>query len=186
MKKSCKVIALAMFGLSVANGAVAQSATQERERERSEGRAVVVERERSAAGAKTDTREWERQHRASKIMGTDVHDMKGEKIGSVRDIVIDPKTGNIDYAVVSFGGIMGVGSKYFAVPWKSMRPTDDARNYALNVDREALKTAPGFDKDRWPDMANQDWANDVERYWQNRRSTGASDSPREESGRPSR
>lgn len=186
MKKSCKAIALAVFGLSLANGAGAQSAVQERERERSAERAVVIERG-ATTSAKASEKEWERQHRASKIMGTDVHDMKGEKIGSVRDIVINPKTGNIDYAVVSFGGVMGVGSKYFAVPWKAMRPTDDAKNYALNVDREALKAAPGFDKDRWPDMANQDWANDVERYWQNRRSAGSPDASREErSGSPSR
>ena len=183
MAASCKAIALAVMGLTLVSGTAAQSALQDRDR--ASESAVVVERD-AAADAKTNTKEWQRQHRASKILGTDVHDMKGEKIGSVRDIVIDPKTGSIDYAVVSVGGIMGVGSKYFAVPWKAMRLTDNAKNYALNVDREVLKAASGFDKERWPDMANQDWAHDVERYWQNQRSTGASDRPREESGSPSR
>jgi sporulation protein YlmC with PRC-barrel domain len=181
MKEACKAISLAVIGLFLANGALAQSTAQER---RSSDRDTAVMRRDAGAAA---TKEWEQQHRASKIMGTDVYDMKGEKIGSVRDIVVDPRTGNINYAVVSFGGVMGVGGKYFAVPWKSMRPTEDAKNYALNVDREALKVAPGFDKDHWPDMANQQWATDVERYWQSRQSTGSSDTSRgERSGRESR
>lgn len=178
MKNSFKPVMLAIASLLLANGAFAQSKAEER-RASSHDKAVMERKVTVAA-----TKEWEQQHRASKIIGTDVHDMKGEKIGSVRDIVIDPRTGNINYAVVSFGGMMGVGGKYFAVPWKSMHPTEDAKNYALNVDREALKIAPGFDKDHWPDMANQQWTTDVERYWQNRQSTGTSERSRGASGRP--
>lgn len=121
-----------------------------------------------------DERIWERQHRASRIIGTDVYDLQGKKIGEVRDMVLDPKLGNIEYAVVSFGGIMGVGSKYFAVPWKSLQATSDARRYMLNVDKDAVQSAPAFDKNRWPDMANQQWRSAVERYWQDRSATAAS------------
>lgn len=184
MAESCKAIALAVLGLSlVVSDAAAQNAATDKQG--ASENAAAIERD-AAAGAKTNTKEWERQHRASKILGTDVHDLKGEKIGSVHDIVIDPRTANIDYVVVSFGGIMGIGSKYFAVPWKAMRLTEDAKYYVLNVDREMLKTASGFDKERWPDMANQDWANGVEKDWQDPRSTGASGTPREESGSPPR
>lgn len=176
MKEPCKSIMMAVIGLSLAGSVAAQSVTRERE-----SRNAPVARSSVA-----DTKDWAQQHRVSKIMGTDVYDMQGKKIGSVRDVVIDPQTGNINYAVVSFGGVMGVGGKYFAVPWKSLQATNDAKNYALNVDREALKTAPGFDKDHWPDMANQQWASDVERYWQSRQSSGTSESPRDASGRPAR
>ncbi len=172
MKRSCKAISLAVLGLSLAGGVFAQSTTAEREpssREPASRRADTAPSGMSVAA----TKDWEKQHRASKIIGTDVYDMQGKEIGEVKDIVIDPKSGNINYAVVSFGGVMGVGGKYFAVPWKSIQATEDAKNYALNVDRDALKAAPGFDKEHWPDMADQSWAADVERYWQDRRSTGS-------------
>ena len=180
MKRSCKTISLAVLSLSLAGGAYAQSTTAEREP--SSRRADTAPSDMSAAA----TKDWEKQHRASKIIGTDVYDMQGKEIGEVKDIVIDPKSGNINYAVVSFGGVMGVGGKYFAVPWKSIQATRDAKNYALNVDRDALKAAPGFDKEHWPDMANQDWAADVERYWQDRRSTGSPGTSEGASGAPQR
>ena len=178
MSDTRKTIMLAVFSLSLAGGALAQSTADSPSSGARSGTAA-----RSTAGSSTaSAADWGRQHRASKIIGTDVHDMQGKKIGAVRDIVVDPQTGNINYAVVSFGGVMGVGGKYFAVPWKSLQATADAKNYALNVDREALKAAPGFDKDHWPDMANQQWASDVERYWQSRQSTGNSDTSRGASG----
>lgn len=182
MSDTRKTIMLAVFSLSLASSAFAQGTSYDTPS--SSGRAGTAARSMGNPGA--SAADWARQHRASKIMGTDVYDLQGKKIGAVRDIVVDPQTGNINYAVVSFGGVMGVGGKYFAVPWKSLQTTADAKNYALNIDRDALKSAPGFDKDHWPDMANQQWVSDVERYWQSRQSTGASDTSRGASGSPSR
>lgn len=183
MSDTRKTIMLAVFSLSLAGNAFAQGTAADSPSSGTRAGTAARSPIGSPAAAAVD---WGKQHRASKIIGTDVYDMQGKKIGAVRDIVVDPQNGNINYAVVSFGGVMGVGSKYFAVPWKSLQNTSDAKNYALNIDRDALKSAPGFDKDHWPDMANQQWASDVERYWQSRQSSGASDTSRGASGNPPR
>jgi sporulation protein YlmC with PRC-barrel domain len=105
-------------------------------------------------------------HRASKIIGYDVENPQGQDLGKVEDIVIDPADGRIAYAVLSFGGFLGLGEKYFAIPWSALAPkTGDDKTYVLNVDKEKLKNAPGFDKTNWPDMANPNWATDIDRYY---------------------
>jgi len=95
-------------------------------------------------------------NRASKVIGTNVEDEGGNKIGDIKDVVLDRKTGQVAYAVVDFGGWLGMGDKYFAVPWKSLKSGTNDR-YVLNVSKDTLKKAPGFDKDHWPDMASENW-----------------------------
>jgi sporulation protein YlmC with PRC-barrel domain len=105
-------------------------------------------------------------HRASKIIGFDVENPQGQDLGKIEDIVIDPADGRIAYAVLSFGGFLGLGEKYFAIPWSALAPkTGDNNTYVLNVDKEKLKNAPGFDRNNWPDMANPNWATDIDRYY---------------------
>jgi sporulation protein YlmC with PRC-barrel domain len=106
--------------------------------------------------------------RARKLIGTDVIDTQGKKIGDVKDVVLDKTRDQVAYAVVSFGGTLGLGTKYFAIPWKSLQPNPDNDKLVLNVDREKLKNAPGFDKDHWPDMASAQWNNDTYRYYNQR------------------
>lgn len=91
--------------------------------------------------------------RASKIIGTDVKNSQGQNLGKVKELVLDPETGQVVYAVVSFGGVLGVGDKLFAVPWRVLSWTRDKEYYILNVDKDTLKKAPGFDKKHWPDSA---------------------------------
>jgi sporulation protein YlmC with PRC-barrel domain len=93
--------------------------------------------------------------RASKIIGTTVKDAQADKLGDIKDLVIDPESGQIVYAVVSFGGVLGLGDKLFAVPWTALHWTRDKEYYVLNVDKSALKKAPGFDKKHWPDSADK-------------------------------
>ncbi len=102
--------------------------------------------------------------RASKVIGTDVDDAKGKKIGDIKDVVLDRSSGRVAYAVISFGGVMGVGDKYFAVPWKALKAGSD-EHYVLNTTQETLKKAQGFDKDHWPDMANEKWNRDNYRLY---------------------
>ena len=84
--------------------------------------------------------------RASKIIGTDVKNAQGQNLGKVKELVLDPESGQVVYAVVSFGGLLGVGDKLFAVPWRVLSWTRDKEYYVLNVDKDTLKKAPGFDK----------------------------------------
>lgn len=93
--------------------------------------------------------------RATKIIGTDVKNMKGEDLGDVKDLVLNPMRGNVVYVVVSYGGLLGMGDKLFAIPWSALRWSTDQDYYVLNMDKEALKNAPGFDEDHWPVSTTQ-------------------------------
>ncbi|WP_158590451.1 PRC-barrel domain-containing protein [Noviherbaspirillum cavernae] len=107
----------------------------------------------------------QRVYRASKIIGADVKDAQDKKLGEVRDLVLDSDRGEIAYLVVSFGGVMGAGGKYHALPWKALAPSDDGKSYVLRADRATVGKAPGFDRRHWPDMADQTWSAEVDRYW---------------------
>lgn len=93
--------------------------------------------------------------RASKIIGTKVKNPSGENLGDIKELVIDPETGQVVYAVVSFGGALGVGDKLFAIPWKGLVWSRDKEYYVLDLDKDTLKKAPGFDKKHWPDSSNK-------------------------------
>ena len=90
----------------------------------------------------------------SSIADDKVKSAQGDDLGSIKDIMINTQTGVIEYAVLSFGGFLGLGDKYFAVPWSSISVNRDDHSLTLNVDKEKLKDAPGFDKGNWPDMAD--------------------------------
>jgi sporulation protein YlmC with PRC-barrel domain len=113
----------------------------------------------------TPQKRWEDTHRASRVIGTDVQNGAGERLGEIRDIVIDPRSGAVSYAVVAFGGFLGVGDKLFAVPWKAIGMNTAGDHFVLDADEERLREAPGFDKDRWPDMADPRWNENVHRYY---------------------
>lgn len=97
--------------------------------------------------------------KATNLIGKQVNNLEGKDLGTIQDLVINWRGGGfIEYAVLSFGGFLGMGDKYVAVPWEAMRLSSDKEHFLLNVKEERLKDAPGFDKDKWPDMSNQDWA----------------------------
>jgi sporulation protein YlmC with PRC-barrel domain len=93
--------------------------------------------------------------KASELIGTKVEGTDGKNLGKIRDLVIDPEDGSIDYAVLDFGGIVGIGDKYFAVPWDALNWTEDKKKLTLDVTKKDLKQAPGFDKNHWPDFTDQ-------------------------------
>ncbi|HEX8948976.1 MAG TPA: PRC-barrel domain-containing protein [Dissulfurispiraceae bacterium] len=103
--------------------------------------------------------------RASKIIGMNVKNPQGETLGDVKDIAIDDKTGRIAYAVLAPSSSVGAGSKYFAIPWKALTFSTTGDNLILNASKDKLKNAPGFNKDNWPDFANQQWGSEVHRYY---------------------
>jgi sporulation protein YlmC with PRC-barrel domain len=108
-------------------------------------------------------------HRGSKLIGADVENPQGENLGDIKDIVLD-QDGRLAYAVLAFGGFLGVGEKYFAVPWAALSPAPEQKpgnrdRYILNVDKERLKNAPGFDHNNWPDMADRTWAEQVHAFY---------------------
>ncbi|CAG1022249.1 PRC-barrel domain-containing protein [Methylomonas sp. LL1] len=93
--------------------------------------------------------------RASKITGTKVKNTTGDSLGDINDLVIDPDSGQVVYAVVSFGGVLGVGDKLFAIPWRALHWASDKEHYVLDLDKDTLKNAPGFDKKHWPENSEK-------------------------------
>lgn len=91
--------------------------------------------------------------RASKIIGSSVKNPAGDSLGDIKELVINPESGQIVYAVVSYGGVMGMGDKLFAVPWKAFTWIQDKEYYTVNVDKSTLANAPGFDKNQWPESS---------------------------------
>ncbi|OQW32264.1 MAG: hypothetical protein A4E19_19735 [Nitrospira sp. SG-bin1] len=97
--------------------------------------------------------------KATNLIGKHVTNLEGKDLGEIKDLVINWRSGGfVEYAVLSFGGFLGLGDKYFAVPWEIMTLSKDKEHFILNVKEERLKNAPGFDKDNWPDMSNREWA----------------------------
>ena len=108
---------------------------------------------------------------SSTINGTDVRNPQGENLGNIKDLMIDLNTGHIAYAVLSFGGFLGLGDKYFAIPWEAFSIDAEDEELVLDVDKEVLKDAPGFDKDNWPSAPDRTFIMEVhshygyEPYW---------------------
>jgi sporulation protein YlmC with PRC-barrel domain len=102
---------------------------------------------------------------AATLIGDDVVNDSGEDLGKIEAIMLDVSGGRIAYAVLSFGGFLGMGDKLFAIPWSALTLDTDNKCFILSVDKERLDTAPGFDKDHWPAMADPTWASDLHRYY---------------------
>jgi sporulation protein YlmC with PRC-barrel domain len=96
----------------------------------------------------------------------------GEDLGKIKEIMLDVPSGRIAYAVLSTGGLLGLGDKLFAIPWGALTLDAERKCFILNIEKDRLRTAPGFDKDHWPSMADRGWATEVysfygtEPYWE--------------------
>lgn len=99
------------------------------------------------------------------ITGDDVCNMQDEKLGKIQDIMLDMSEGKIRYAVLSAGVFLGMGDRLFAVPWNALTPDTENKRFMLDVDAERIKSAPGFDKDKWPNMADASWNSSIESYY---------------------
>ena len=84
---------------------------------------------------------------AEKVNGTDVYNMNGEKLGTVEDIMIDKISGKAIYAVMSFGGFLGIGEKQHPLPWSSLTYDETKGGYVVNLDKQKLENAPTLDPD---------------------------------------
>ena len=102
---------------------------------------------------------------ADTLIGNDVYNHEDEDIGDIKEIMLDVSNGNIAYAVLSYGAFLGMGEKLFAVPWSALKLDTENKRFLLNINKERLQNAPGFDKDDWPDLADQTWANDIHAYY---------------------
>ena len=102
---------------------------------------------------------------ADTLRGDRVRNPAGEDLGKVEAIMIDIPTGRVAYAVLSFGGFLGIGDKLFAVPWEALRIDEGEHEFILNTDKKTLENAPGFDKNSWPDMAVESFGTAVRNFY---------------------
>jgi sporulation protein YlmC with PRC-barrel domain len=100
---------------------------------------------------------------ASSLEGDKVVNDKGEHLGEIKEIMLDLESGKIDYFVIEFGGFLGLGVKYFAIPFRLLKLDAINKRFIFNQTRESLKDAPGFDMDHWPDTNLH--FDDVYSYW---------------------
>src|SRR5262245_25892188 len=104
--------------------------------------------------------------RGNMFIGADVQNPQGQDLGDIKDVVIDRASGRIAYAVVSFGGFLGMGEKLFAVPWGAFsQPNEKKDKFVLAIDKERLTNAPGFDANNWPQMASREWVTSLYSYY---------------------
>lgn len=114
---------------------------------------------------------------ADTLIGDDVYNHKDEDLGDIKEIMLDVNNGRIAYAVLSFGGFLGIADKLFAVPWNALQLDTVNKRFLLKVEKESLESAPGFDKDDWPDMADPTWQNTIHSYYGTKNYTQPTDSP---------
>lgn len=109
--------------------------------------------------------EYRRTMSAGTLMGDKVMNRQGDTLGKVEEIMIDVETGRVSYVVLSHGGLLGVGDKLFAIPWQALALSEEEHAFYLDVEEELLETAPGFDKDDWPEHPMHEWLVSVYEFY---------------------
>ena len=99
-----------------------------------------------------------------------IYNPQGEDVGEVNDIVLDPNTGKMRYAAVTYGGFLGIGDEMFAVPWDAFQCTQDPddpeeHRLTLDVSKQQLEGAQGFNQDNWPNFADPNFTQDLDRRY---------------------
>ncbi len=102
---------------------------------------------------------------ANTLLGNDVYNKDGEELGDIKEFMIDMASGKVAYAVLSFGGLLGMADKLFAVPWAALTLDTVNKRFTLNVPKDVLSDAPGFNKERWPVMSDKTWASGVHKFY---------------------
>ncbi len=100
---------------------------------------------------------------ASSVIGDKVVNDNGDHLGEIKDIMLDVTSGKIDYFVIEFGGFLGIGVKYFAIPFGLLKVDPANKRYLFNQTKEMLENAPGIDIHHWPDTNIEREA--IYKYW---------------------
>jgi sporulation protein YlmC with PRC-barrel domain len=102
---------------------------------------------------------------ASAVIGDSVVTPAGEGLGKIEEIMLDLEKGRIAYAVLSFGGFLGMGEKLFAIPFEALKLDASREHFIFDIDKERLKKAPGFDKHNPPQAADRTWGAEVYKFY---------------------
>jgi sporulation protein YlmC with PRC-barrel domain len=102
---------------------------------------------------------------SDKIEGTSVYNRQGESLGSVYNVMIDKQSGQVAYAVLQFGGFLGIGSDYFPLPWKKLHYDTRMGGYVVDIDKDRLEQAPRYSAERSPDWADPAYGRSIDRHY---------------------
>ncbi|PEQ11454.1 photosystem reaction center subunit H [Novosphingobium sp. PC22D] len=101
--------------------------------------------------------ETERLIASDKVEGTRVYNREGDKLGSVMNFMVNKRSGKAEYAVLEFGGIFGIGSEHYPIPWEMLDYDQETGGYVVDLDKEKLEGAPSYrdKRPRWDDIYGQ-------------------------------
>jgi hypothetical protein len=102
---------------------------------------------------------------ASKVEGTSVYNREGESLGSVYDLMIGKRSGEVAYAVMSFGGFLGMGQTYHPLPWNMLEYDERQGGYVVDLDKERLQNAPHYDANDTPDWSDAQYGRQIDDYY---------------------
>ncbi len=99
---------------------------------------------------------------SEELRGTNVYGAAGDRIGAIDHLMLDRETGQVVYAVISFGGLLGLGEGRYPVPWRALRYSSDQAGYLTNINEAMLRDAPSFSDDSY---GNREWERSVFRHY---------------------
>ncbi|MFO1070724.1 MAG: PRC-barrel domain-containing protein [Geminicoccaceae bacterium] len=117
------------------------------------------------ANQPVDTDETSTLISSSKVDGTAVYDPTGDRIGSIDSVMIEKRSGQVNYAVLSFGGFLGMGNSYHPLPWKALKYDTGLGGYVVDVDRGRLENSPSYGADESPDWADRSYGRRIDDYY---------------------
>jgi len=167
MKKKNRIVlasTVAALSLSMTSGLHAQNTSGSVRATESGGKSSTYREHSTDTSATAEP--ISKANKASSLIGMDVRNAQNEKLGEIKDLVVDLHTGKIAYAVLSVGGFLGIGDKYIAVPPGAFSVAIDQQRVVLNADKAKIQNAPGFAKSSWPDVNGPTW-NTESAYWLN-------------------
>lgn len=126
---------------------------------RSSGAQIIKDGTRTSSGPGPEVMD------AKTLTGDSVVNTAGDDLGKIEAIMLDVTSGQIAYAVLSFGGFLGMGTKLFALPWGALTLDAVDKRFVLDATKDKLENAEGFDKDSWPSMADPAWAERIHAYY---------------------
>src|SRR5215472_19186460 len=120
---------------------------------------------RTATGTQLEADETHRLISSEKVDGTSVYDRRGESLGSIHHLMIDKNTGQVAYAVMSFGGFLGIGESYHPLPWKTLTYDTRLGGYVTDVTRVRLEGAPSYRASDMPNWSDRSYTDRIDKYW---------------------
>jgi len=130
---------------------------------------VDVDKKSASVDAKIDREQVRRTDKASGLLGMEVRNSENQKLGEIKDLVMEMNSGRVSYAVLSVGGFLGIGEKLIALPPTALKATDAGDHLMLSADKAKIQAAPGFAATAWPAPGDPQ----INQFWSDLKATGS-------------